>query len=207
MSSSLARFVTWVPRMVRREFRTRGGDTRFLIWISFLAAFLWARVWVTYFAKVPPVGVENVFEMGGKTVIFGYHPHHIVTGILFLGIAGFVGLHYKGVAITRIAAVLYGTGLGLIVDQAGLIVSGITYRDDHPEMFVLVVSISAWMLSTVYFPSFWKVVDGKVARLSSRISVWVFSLRHPEDPARPIPTQAAPAPAPDPAPKPASADQ
>lgn len=194
VSSSLTRIATLVPRLVRREFRTRGGDTRFLIWISFLAAFLWARVWVTYFAKVPPVGVENVLEIGGRTVIFGYHPHHIVTGILFLGIAGFVGLHYKGVAVTRIAAVLYGTGLGLIVDQAGLVVSGITYRDDHPEMFVLVVSISAWMMSTIYFPSFWRVVDAKLARLYSRVSVWVFSLRHPDDPTRaptPVPAVVA----------------
>jgi hypothetical protein len=192
VSPALARFVTWLPRIVRREFRTRGGDTRFLIWVSFLAAFLWARVWVTYFAKVPPVGVENVFEMGGKTVIFGYHPHHIVTGILFVAIAGFVGLHYKGVVVTRIAAVLYGSGLGLIVDQAGLIVSGITYRNDHPEMFVLVVTISAWMMSTIYFPSFWKTVDGKLARVYSRVSTWVFSLRHPEDPVqRPVPVIAA----------------
>lgn len=182
----MTRFVTLIPRVVRREFRTRGGDTRFLIWVSFLLAFVWARVWVTYFAKVPPIGVENVLEVGGKTVIFGYHPHHIATGILFLAIAGFVGLHYKGIAVTRIAALLYGTGLGLVVDQAGLIVSGITYRDDHTEIFVLVVTISAWMMSTVYFPEFWKVVDRKLARQYGRISAWVFSRWHPDDPAKSV---------------------
>jgi hypothetical protein len=161
------------------------------MWVSFLIAFIWARVWVTYFSTTPLVGIENVFQMGGRTVIFGYHPHHIATGILFVAIAGFIGLHYSGRVITRIAAVLYGIGLGLIVDEVGFVVSGITYRDDFPEVFILVVTISAWLMSTVYFPSFWKAVDGKLTRTYARIAGWVLRHRGSSDPTQPTPSSAA----------------
>lgn len=178
------------------------------MWVSFLVAFLWARIWVTYFAKTPMVGIENAFEIGGRTAILGYHPHHIATGVLFLGIAGFVGLHYTGKVVTKIAAVLYGTGLGLIVDEIGIIVDGITYRNDFPEVFVLVVTISAWLMSTVYFPSFWKSVDARLARVYSRVAAWARSWQASEtgpgaapdsavaaNPAAPFPLE-APAPVP-----------
>lgn len=160
--------VSWLPRKVHHQFRTRGGDTRFLIWISFLITFLWARITLTYVPAAPNVGVPGQVEVGGRLVFFGYHPHHIANGVLFLAIAGWIGLHYQGRTVTRIAGVLYGVGLGLIVDEAGFIIEGFTYGNDFPEVFIIVVTVGGLLMSTVYAPSFWASFHAGMRRVWMR---------------------------------------
>lgn len=160
--------LSWVPRRVGHQFRTRGGDTRFLIWVSFLLTFLWARITLTYVPAAPNVGVPGHMEFGGRTIIFGYHPHHIVTGIVLLALAGWIGLHYSGKALTRLAGLCYGVGLGLIVDEAGFVVEGFTYRNDFPEVFIIVVTVGGLLMSTVYAPSFWAAVHAWFGRWGRR---------------------------------------
>lgn len=169
-SNAVLRAFLWVPKRLRREFQTRGSDARFLMWISFLLAFTWARTWVLYFNKRSPnITVEDHFQIGEKIVILGYHPHHIALGILLLAIAGWLGIHYQGKQLTRIAALLYGGGLGLIVDEVAFIVEGITYRQDIPEVFVLIVVISALMMSSVYAPGFMLSLELRARGLWARV--------------------------------------
>lgn len=91
-----------------------------------------------------------------------------MTGIVFLAVAGWIGLHYGGKSLTRFAGVLYGVGLGLIVDEAGFVVEGFTYRDDFPEVFIIVVTLGGLLMSTVYFPSFWASVHARFGRWGRR---------------------------------------
>lgn len=166
----VVRALVWVPARLRKEFRTRGGDVRFLMWVSFLVAFLWARTWVLFFGPhSPTLTFHDEFQVGSKIVIGGYHPHHIATGVLFLALSGWLSIYFSGRQIVRFLAVLYGMGLGLIVDEIGFIVEGIVpYKDDFPEVFVLVVGISAVMMTTIYFPHFWASLETRVKRLWRR---------------------------------------
>lgn len=188
--SLLLHILGWMPHRVRKEFKTRGGDARFLMWVSFLLAFIWIRFFILYLADHhPTLAYEDQFQWGSQVVIFGYHPHHIAFGVLLLSVAGWLGIHYAGKQVTRVAAVLYGVGLGLIVDEVAFIVEGIgPYTQDDPEVFVLAVVVAGFLMSTVYFRSFWDAVGRRFVRV-----VWPPS-RHrvplrlpplPEDPTVP----------------------
>jgi hypothetical protein len=88
--------------------------------ISFVASFAIARVFTTISGGVVLRGC-------------GFHIHHFWYGIVLLAIGGWLGISYDEERITRLAAVLYGAGGGLIADEAGLLLTfgnywtGITY--------------------------------------------------------------------------------
>jgi len=88
--------------------------------ISFVASFAIARVFTTISG--------GVVLRGG-----GFHIHHFWYGIVLLAIGGWLGISYDEERITRLAAVFYGAGGGLIGDEAGLLLTfgnywtGITY--------------------------------------------------------------------------------
>jgi hypothetical protein len=191
-ASRLLGVLGWVPRRVRREFKTHGGEPRFLMWVSFLLAFAWARTWVLYVGHHAPNVSFSEFEIGSRVTIAGYHPHHIASGVLLLAIVGWLHIHYRSQLLLKITAVLYGVGLGLIVDEIGFIVEGIVpYRDDFAEVFVLVVAISALMMSSVYFPSFWASIERRVGRLYARHLARLWRRRAPQA-ASPPPVEALP---------------
>ena len=160
------------PAWWQRLLRARGGDTRFLIGVTFLLTFLWIRITTAYLEPAPSVGSPGFVQIGGRTVFFGYHPHHIAWGILWLAVAGWITIHYHRVGLTRAASVMYGLGLGLIVDEASLVVRGINPGNDLLEVVILVVLIGALLMSTVYAPAFWKSVQGSVYRTAVRARDW-----------------------------------
>ncbi len=135
------------------------------MWVSFLIIFLWARIW-TFFVGGKGINVTQTdqVQVGSEVVIYCYHPHPIAFGIFLLAIAGWIGIHYSGKLLTRVAAVVYGAGLGFIVDEVALVVSGIGeyQHSDLPEVLFLFILVSALMMSSIYFPSFWASLEGWV---------------------------------------------
>ncbi len=87
---------------------------------SFIASFAIARI----FSALNP----NVVLTGR-----GFHIHHFWYGLALLAIGGWLGISYDNERINRLAAILFGAGGGLIVDEAGLLLTfgdywtGITY--------------------------------------------------------------------------------
>jgi hypothetical protein len=88
--------------------------------ISFIASFLVARTFTTFY----------------PTVVFvnsGIHVHHFWYGIALLAVGGWLGISYNNERISRLAAILFGAGGGLIGDEVGLLLTfedywtGITY--------------------------------------------------------------------------------
>lgn len=149
-----------VPKKLRREFKTRGGDARFLMWVSFLVSFVWARTYLLYFGHhTPNLTYRGEFTVGSQTVLAGYHPHHIFWGFVLLALAGWMAIYYGGKQLTRLVAIMYGIGLGLIVDEIGFLIEGFTYLDDFPEVFVIFVVIGGLMMSSIYFPQFWQSLE------------------------------------------------
>jgi hypothetical protein len=87
--------------------------------ISFISSFVIARI----FTSLNPKTV---------LIIRGFHIHHFLYGLAILAVGGWLGISYDNERINRLAAVLFGVGGGLIVDEVGLLLTlnywtGITY--------------------------------------------------------------------------------
>ena len=146
------------------------SDTPFLIFISFTLSLLVARSWVilTGAYKLQTLG-KNPIMIGPVLVIGGFHIHHITYGVLLLAIAGLMAIYYKDKKFMNISAIFYGAGLGLIIDELGFIVEGLsTYHPDNllPKyiIFILILGIIG---ALVYFPSFKKGI--KMNKIKIRI--------------------------------------
>ncbi len=78
--------------------------------ISFLLAFVVARTYATLFPS-------QVLLTGS------IHIHHFWFVIVFLAVGGWIGINYNDKGISVAAAILYGVGGGLIVDEVGLLLT------------------------------------------------------------------------------------
>jgi hypothetical protein len=78
--------------------------------LSFIASFVAARAFTTFFPS-------TVFISGG------IHVHHFWYGVALLAAGGWLGISYNNREIDRVAAILYGAGGGLIIDEVGLLLT------------------------------------------------------------------------------------
>ncbi len=155
--------ISFLPRAVHNEFKKNRSSTPFLVSISFTITFVAARLWVILFeaTKTPP---EATFVVGRNLIIGGYHIHHITYGIVLISIAAWLSINYWSRSIARISSILFGAGLGFIVDELGFIIDGIEpYRADS-EVFYIAVFILGTFLSVVYFPSFYRSIKRDILR-------------------------------------------
>ena len=143
---------------VKREIFKRRRSTPFLISISFLISFLTARLWVIYFQAADRVSPEVTYTVGRNLVLGGYHIHHITYGIILLALSAWLAIHYWSKTIARISSILYGLGLGLIVDELGFIIGGIRPYQGDTEVFYVAISVIALLASIVYFPAFYRAI-------------------------------------------------
>lgn len=78
--------------------------------LSFILSFIVARTFTTFFPST--VLISN-----------GIHIHHFWFGIVLLAVSGWLGISYNDVDADRLAAILYGAGGGLIIDEVGLLLT------------------------------------------------------------------------------------
>lgn len=78
--------------------------------VSFIASFVIARAFTT---------------LSPRTVVitYGVHIHHFWYGLIMLAIGGWLGISYSDERIDRLAAILFGSGGGIIGDEAGLLLT------------------------------------------------------------------------------------
>lgn len=159
----------------------------FLITISYMASFLAIRLLVviagaaeTEFAKVAfQGGTPDVnFHIGRNIVLFGYHIHHFYFGLMLLCIAGWISI----VGVTKLSrrqlAIMYGAGLGLLIDEIGLL---LTWGEYYSSLtYILSLFVIGLFLNIILFPDFWREVRNTV--LSSRPDsiTWNTLLKHPQ---------------------------
>lgn len=159
---SIKKGITLVPRLLKNEFNKNRSSIPFLMSISFLISFISARMWVIYFGSYQTTPPST--SIGRNVVLGGYHIHHITYGIILISISAWLSINYWSRSIIRISSILYGLGLGLIVDELGFIIGGIeAYRADR-EVFYIAVLIMAILLSVVYFPSFYSSIKRDLKR-------------------------------------------
>ncbi len=123
--------------------RKRRKGIPFLVFISFLITFAIARGFVLL--------THNNMHL----IIYGYHIHHITLGLISLAIAGAVAIGFKD-EFLLVAAVIYGVGIGLVVDEIGLLISWGNYWNRLTyDSFVIVVLI---FVNIILFSEFWRAI-------------------------------------------------
>jgi multisubunit Na+/H+ antiporter MnhG subunit len=97
------------------------------------------------------------------------HIHHFWFGIALLAIGGWAGISYNHKEIDMLAAIIYGVGGGLIVDEVGLLLtfgdywSGITWT----FVIVLVASVSVLILLGMFRQAVFEELHDFVSKKAS----------------------------------------
>ena len=88
--------------------------------------------------------------------MFGYHIHHFYFGIFMIAIAGWLAIIGNNIIGRAKQAVLYGAGLGLLMDEIGLL---LTWGDYYSGLtYLLSLFLLGIFLNIIFFPSFWREV-------------------------------------------------
>lgn len=83
----------------------------------------------------------------------GTHIHHFTYGFVLLAVTGFIAITRDGPS-PRIIALIYGIGLGLAVDEAGMWLQ----LSDHyynRESYDAIILVSAVLINITYFSEYW----------------------------------------------------
>ena len=158
----------------------KDDEMPFLITISYLFSFLTIRLLVliagsaeTEFAQVAKEGLtpDAAFHIGRNIILFGHHIHHFYFGIALICFAAWIAVVGSNYFTRRQAAIIYGTGLGLFMDESGLLLtwgnyySGVTY--------LLSLFLIGIFLNIVFFPYFWRAVRDEL--LDSNLHSWTWN--------------------------------
>ena len=157
----------------------------FIIAISYLTGLIGIRLAVliagsanTQFAKVAQMGgkPDQVFSIGRNIILFGHHIHHFYIGILLICISGWFAIVESKFISKKTTAILYGVGLGLFLDEIGLLLtwgnyfSGVTYT--------LSILIFGLFINIIYFHRFWKSLKDDLFSTHSHPSIESFLLKN-----------------------------
>lgn len=158
----------YLPKKVKKEIFKRRRSTPFLISMSFLASLITARLWVIYFRATESVTPEVRYTVGRNVVMGGYHIHHITYGVVLVAIAAWLAINYWSKSIARVSSIMYGLGLGLIVDELGFIIGGLKPYHGDTEVFYVAIGVIAALASIVYFPAFYRAIKRDIMRFQEK---------------------------------------
>jgi len=146
-------------------------DIPFLITISYFISFLFIRMFVyiagaakSEFAQTAELGLtpDVKFHLGRNIILFGYHIHHFYIGIVLICIAGWLSIVDSSLLTKKQIAVIYGAGLGLFMDEIGLL---LTWGDYFSGLsYLLSLFLAGIFLNIIFFPHFWKEVRKNLAQ-------------------------------------------
>ena len=105
-------------------------ELQFIVTISFLLAFTVSRGIVVILGESRP---------SLELWIGNYHIHHFFFGILLLSISGWISLIGSKKKYRMISAAMYGAGLGLLIDEIGLLVTWGDYWAKQSYIFGVIV--------------------------------------------------------------------
>jgi hypothetical protein len=106
-------------------------------------------VWYTIAVVVSRL-VTEIISPGISIETSIYHFHHILWGLILMTIGGFIAMYWEKRRAKVISAFFFGLGLGLAVDEIGLILvtSDAGYFDpiSYPIMIIVAqLLLIAWM--------------------------------------------------------------
>ena len=109
-------------------------QNQFIVLTFFIISFLIGRAFVVLL----DVPINPAYQLWIK----GYRVHHFFFGIGLLVIGGWLGHIQYGRLITKISAGLYGIGVGLVVDEFGLLLTFGDYWAAQSYIFFVIISLS-----------------------------------------------------------------
>ncbi len=136
--------------------RNRDKSIPFLVMISFFFSFIMARLWVVVTGAASPVYQESATYVGRNLIIKGLHVHHFFYGFALLCVGGWLALNYRQGGARKIAALIYGVGLGCVMDEMGFLLTWGEYWSSLSYAIALLVGLL--FLNVVYFADFWNEV-------------------------------------------------
>ncbi len=158
----------------------------FLIAASFLGSVLLIRlsVWLagsaeSEFAAAAKAGImpETQFYVGSNIILFGYHIHHFYIGFLLLCIGGWIAIVGSEYFTRTHAALLYGAGLGLFLDEIGLLLTWGDYYSSLSYLWVLIVL--ALFCNIIFFSDFWHRVKQNMVRSKKKSPLLLLLQKNP----------------------------
>ncbi len=157
----------------------------FIITISYFIAFIGIRIGVliagsakSEFADAAKHGLtpEVDFYIGRNIILFGYHIHHFYFGIALVCIAGWLALVGSDLLKREHIAVLYGGGLGLFMDEIGLL---LTWGDYYSSLTYLIsLFLAGVLVNIVFFPYFWQGVKENLLQNRPNSFFWRIALHN-----------------------------
>ncbi len=105
-------------------------ELQFIITVSFLIAFTISRAIVVAAGESKP---------SLELWVGNYHVHHFFFGLLLLSISGWISLVESQKRYKKISAMLYGGGLGLLIDEIGLLLTWGNYWATQSYIFSIIV--------------------------------------------------------------------
>ncbi|MEF8847045.1 MAG: hypothetical protein V5A57_01265 [Candidatus Paceibacterota bacterium] len=168
-------------RMITEWPDRKAREAPFLIAIFYLLSFVVIRTLVHLVGSINSPIAQTVkegsslyhFYIGRNIILFGYHIHHFYFGIFLIAIAGWMSITDSDKIKKKGLAIMYGIGLGLLMDEIGLL---LTWGDYTSSLsYLLGVLVLGIILNIIYFPSFWKKVRGKTVKKKFGLS-WLNQL-------------------------------
>ncbi len=151
----------------------------FIITISYLVTLVSIRLLVfiagsahTGFADAAKEGLlpDVEFYLGKNIILFGYHIHHFYIGIFLVCLAGWLSIVGSEHLTKKNLAVMYGSGLGLLLDEIGLL---LTWGDYYSSLSYIIGMLTLGVfLSIVFFSNFWESVKINFTNIKSGPLVW-----------------------------------
>ncbi|MFN2340167.1 MAG: hypothetical protein ABR547_02725 [Halanaerobium sp.] len=132
----------------------------FIISSSYLLTFLFIRLAVMIAGSAGSAASTAAktgdiqFYIGSNIILFGYHIHHLYIGIALIALAGWFSITRTDFIDRRDNALIYGIGLGLFMDEIGLLLSWGDYW--HSTTYLLSLLLGGLFLNIIFFPDFWK---------------------------------------------------
>ena len=131
-----------------RDIMRRKLVTPFIVFATFLISFIISRLLAYAFPSL-------------NLIIGRYHIHHFYYGIALMAAAGWIALISDRQRLKLFAALLLGTGLGIIVDEAGLLLTCTSplYQECnyHARIAIDVFTmLAAAFFSVLYFLPLWR---------------------------------------------------
>jgi uncharacterized membrane protein (DUF2068 family) len=138
--------------VIKKEVTNPRKDTPFLVLISLLASLAIARTFVLLTGAATTT-TETSTYIGRNLIIGGYHIHHFFYGFALICAAAWIAIQYPTRNLPRVAAILFGGGLGLCVDEMGYFLGGQVNYFDRTTYFIA-TSIVLVLLAALSFRSF-----------------------------------------------------
>lgn len=128
-------------------------------------------------AQIVKQGTEGLnFYIGRNIILFGYHIHHFYFGIALIALAGWFSITNTGFKSKNRLAASYGIGLGLLMDEIGLL---LTWGDYYSSLtYILSIFLLGIFLNIIFFPYFWKSVREEITEDKPHLFIWETLLSH-----------------------------